>query len=277
LDERVEFVPKSLLRAIHWNTNQAGTTIFIPVVDQTAEYIDFLLGVFDYEGFGYQLFDDMKGRIAGLQYWIDMGKLKGPKVNLTSFEVNMLGLNQAPAYMMLENVHLVAGAMGLGSVVFGGYTGTVMLGITPMSTGLGFCSVTGKDGKLNPVGLDGVFEAYCPPYYSSMDEAIDAFVEKKFGSGGPFAADYKGVVPFKDWVRIQPEYHHPSHASIDLVKAFCSYVYETYGRFPATFDTMLVPIWLQVHHLDLGFYDKHYSKEMVTEAQRHHVELWHGC
>ena len=60
MDERVEFIPKSLLRAIHWNTNKPGTTVFIPVVDQTAEYIDYLLGVFDYEGYGYQLFDDVK-------------------------------------------------------------------------------------------------------------------------------------------------------------------------------------------------------------------------
>jgi len=275
LDERVEFVPRSLLRSIHWNTNKPGTTVFIPVVDQTAEYIDFLLGVFDYEGYGYQMFDDKKGQQAGLQSWIESGRLKGPKVNLTSYEFNMVGLNQAPAYMMMENIHLVAEAMGLGSVVFGGYTGTVMLGVTPMSKGLGFRSVTGKDGKLNPVGLDGIFEAYCPPYYGSMDEAIDAFVDKKFGAGAPFAADYKGLVAFKDWKRIQSRYHHPSRASIDLVKAFCRYVYETYGRFPATFDTMLVPIWLQVHHLDVDFYDEYYPKEMVTEAQRRHIELWH--
>ena len=275
LKERVEFVPKSLLRAIHWNTNQPGTTVFIPVIDQTAEYIDFLLGVFDYEGYGYQLFDDMKGQIAGLQNWIETGRLKGPKVDLSSYEFTMLELNLAPAYMMLENIHLVAGAMGLGSVVFGGYTGTVMLGVTPMSKGLGFRSVTGKNGKPNPVGLDGVFEAYCPPYYRSMDEAVDAFVAKKFGSGAPYAADYEGVVPFKDWTKVQPHYHHPSKASLDMVKAFCSYVYETYGRFPATFDTMLVPIWLQVHHLDLDFYKKYYPHEMVTEAQRRHMRLWH--
>ena len=275
LDERVEFVPKSLLRAQHWNTNQPGTTVFIPVVDQTAEYIDFLLGVFDYEGYGYHLFDDVKGQLAGLQDWIDSGKLKGPRVDLSSFEFTMLQLNLAPAYMMLENIHLVAEAMGLGSVVFGGYTGTVMLGVTPLSKGLGFRSVTDKEGKPNPVGLDGVFEAYCPPYYRSMDEAIDAFVDKKFGSGAPYSADYKGVAPFKDWPGIQPHYHRISKASLDQVKAFCSYVYETHGRFPVTFDSVLIPIWLQVHHLDLDFYDKYYPKEMVTEVQRRHIELWH--
>ncbi|MFC2002341.1 hypothetical protein ACFLV4_00070 [Chloroflexota bacterium] len=275
LDERAEFVPKSLLRSMHWNTNQPGTTVFIPVVDQTAEYIDYLLGVFDYEGYGYHLFDDMKGQMAGLQGWVDSGKLKGPKVDLSSLELNVLELNLAPAYMMLENIHLVAEAMGLGSVVFGGYTGKVMLGVAPMSKGLGFHSVTDQDGKSNPVGLDGVFEAYCPPYYRNMDEAVEAFVARKFGSGGLFSADYEGLAPFKDWKEMQPLYHHPSQTSIDQVKAFCSYVYETYGRFPATLDTMMVVIWLQVHHLDLEFYDKYYPREMVTEVQRHHMGLWH--
>lgn len=275
LDERVEFVPRALLRAIHWNTNKPGTTIFIPVVDQSAECIDFLLGVFDMEGYGYQLFDDIKKQPAGLQPWIDAGKLKGPKVNLSSFEFNMLGLNLSPAYMMLENIHLVAEAMGLGSVVFGGYTGTVMLGVTSMSKGLGFHSVADSNGKPNPVGLDGVFQAYCPPYYRSMDEAVEAFVEKKFGSGGTLAANYQGVVPFKDWLRLQPEYHHPSKASVEQVKAFCRYVYETYGRFPATYDVMQVPVWLQAHHLDLEFYDQYYPPEMVTPAQREHLKRWH--
>ena len=275
IDERAEFAPKSLLRSMHWNTNQPGTTVFIPVVDQTMEYIDFLLGLFDYEGYGYRLFDDRAGKWAGLGEWIDAEKLKGPRVDLSSFEQTLLTLNLAPAYMMLENIHLLAEAMGLGSVVFGGYTGTVMLGMTPMSKGLGFNAITDKAGKTNPVGLDGVFEAFCPPYYRDMDEAVDAFVEMKFGSGGLFSTDYQGKVPFKEWPKIQPKYHHPSQKSIDQVKAICRHVYETYGRFPATFDTKVIPIWLQVHHLELDFYQAHYPPEMVTEAQRRHMALWH--
>ncbi len=275
LDERVEFVPRALLGAMHWNINQPGTTVFIPIVDQSEEYIDILLGIFDSEGYGYRLFDDIKGRSAGLQEWIDAGKLKGPEVPLSSFEYNLLLNNLAPAYLMLENIHLVAEAMGLGSVIFGGYTGQIMLGITPMSKGLGFRSQIGKNGKPNPVGLEGVFEAHCPPYYASMDEAVDAFVEKKFSSGGTYSAGYKGIVPFKDWQVVQPDYNKPSKLSIDQVKSFCTYVYETYGRIPATYDTKLLPVWLQVHHLDLDFYDKRLTKGMVTEAQRHHMKLWH--
>lgn len=275
LDERVDFAPKVLLTGMHWNINKPGTIVFMPVVDQSEEYIDFLFGIFDYEGYGYRLFDDMKGQSAGLQGWIDSGKLKGPEVPLSSFEQSLLTNCLAPAYFMLENIHLVAEAIGLGSVVFGGYTGQVMLGITPMSKGLGFRSQIGGNGKPNPVGLDGVFEAYCPPYYKNMSEAVDAFLDKKFSSGGPYAREYEGVMPFKDWKAIQPDFRKPSKLSIDQVKSFCTYVYETYGKIPGATDTKLLPVWLQVHHLDVDFYDKYIGREILTEAQRHHTELWH--
>ena len=275
LDERVEFVPRALLGVMHWNTNQPGTTVFIPIIDRSEEYINFLLAIFEVEGYGYKMFDDMKGQSAGLQHWIDAGKLKGPQVPLASFENSLMLSDLAPAYLILENIHLVAEAMGLGSVMFGGYTGQIMLGITPMSKGLGFRAQIGKDGRPNPVGLDKIYEAYCPPYYKDMNEAVDAFVEKKFGRGGSHTAEYKGVTSFRDWKTIQSDFNIPSKTSIDQVKSICTYVYETYGRFPATTDTKLLPVWLQVHHLDLDFYDKNFAKGMVTEAQRRHMQMWH--
>jgi len=275
MGERVEFVPRALLGAMHWNTNQPGTTVFIPIIDQTGEYINFLLGIFETEGYGYKIFDDQKGQFAGLQPWIDAGKLRGPQVALTSFEQNMLMNNLAPAYLILENIHLVAEAMGLGAVMFGGYTGQIMLGITPMSKGLGFRAQEAKSGRPNPVGLDKIYEAYCPPYYRDMNEAVDAFVEKKFGRGGTHAAGYKGVTAFKDWNKVQSDFLVPSKTSIEQVKAICTYVFDTYGRIPATSDTKLLPVWLQVHHLDLDFYDKNFAKGIVTKAQRQHMQLWH--
>jgi hypothetical protein len=183
--------------------------------------------------------------------------------------------NIAPAYLILENIHLVAEAIGLGAVMFGGYTGQVMLGMTPMSKGLGFRPQIGQDGRPNPVGLDGFFEAYCPPYYASMDEAVEAFLEKKYGSCGTYTSNYQGVIGFKNWPTIQPDYNIPSKQSIAQVKAFFTYLYETYGRIPVTSDTKLLPVWLQVHHLELVFYDKYFDRSLVTEEQRHHMQLWH--
>ncbi|MFH1350333.1 MAG: hypothetical protein ABII26_05285 [Pseudomonadota bacterium] len=276
LDERVEFLPRVLGNPNNWNINKPGTTVFIPVVDQSEGYINFLLGVFGNEGYGYRLFDDIKGCSAGLQGWIDKGKLSGPVVPLTSFENSLMLNHLAPAYLMMENIHLVAEAMGLGAVMFGGYTGTVLLGITPMSKGLGFRSQKGKDDKENPVGLDGIFEAYCPPYYKNMDEAVDAFVEKKFGPAGPYAGEYEGLKAFKDWETVRSDYIIPGKSSIAQVKSYLNYIYESYGRIPVTSDTKLLPVWLQAHHLDLDFYEKYLEKGMISETHRNHMGLWHS-
>ena len=51
LDKRVEFLPKALGGPMNWNINQPGTTVFIPVVDQVEEYINFVFGIFDREGY----------------------------------------------------------------------------------------------------------------------------------------------------------------------------------------------------------------------------------
>jgi hypothetical protein len=275
LGKRAEFLPKALGGPMNWNINKPGTTIFMPVVDQVEEYINFLFGVFDSEGYGYRLFDDIKGQSAGLQKWIDAGKLKGPDVPLTSFEASLLMNNLAPAYLMLENIHLVAEAMGLGAVMFGGYTGKVMLGITPMSGGLGFRAHTKKDGKEDPVGLDGVFESYCPPYYKNMHEAVEAFVQKKFGPGAHYTTEYEGITTFKNWQKVRSDYNRPTQLSINQVKSYFNYIYETYGTIPVTSDTKLLPVWLQVHHLDLDFYENHFAKEMITDTHRNHMQLWH--
>jgi len=275
MDTRVEFVPKMLGGTMSWNINRPGTTVFIPVVDQVEEYINFMISIFEREGFGYRMVDDMKGCSAGLQKWIDSGQLKGPEIPLSSHELNLLYGNIAPAYMILENIHLVAEAMGLGGIMFSGYTGQILLGVTPFSKGLGFSAVTGRDGKPNPVGLDSIFESYCPPFYKNMDEAVDAFFEKKYGSNGIYKADYTGVTPFKNWRGVQPDFNIPSKTSMDQVKAYFNYIYETYGRVPARFDAKLLPVWLQVHHLDIDFYDEHFPPEMVTREQRDHMALWH--
>ena len=111
-----------------------------------------------------------------------------------------------------------------------------------------------------------------------MDDAVDAFFEKKFGSTSLFGSDYEGVLPFEDkaWQEVKPKYRSPSKKYIDIVKSFCNYVYDTYGRIPATMNTKLIPVWLQVHHLEVDFYDKFFAKGMITEAQKNHMALWHS-
>ena len=272
-DGRFHMVPEALVRAVHWNTNKPGTTIFMPMLEISEEYLDAMIAVFS--GEGYKVFDDIKGQCpAGIKKWIDNGTLKGPDVPISTMEYTIFLGNLAPAFHAIQNIQLVAEAIGLGSVVMTGYIGIIMLQT------LGFRYNEAKEGSgallnLNPAGLDGIFESYQPPYYKTMDDAVDAFIEKKFGSGGTFARDCRGKTPFKDWNKVQPGYQVPSKEVIQITKDYCNYIFDTFGRFPATFDTIIMPEWIQVHHLEEDFYDKYGLDKLVNETHRRHMELWH--
>jgi hypothetical protein len=91
-----------------------------------------------------------------------------------------------------------------------------------------------------------------------------------------YTPNYKGLVPFsKNWKKVQPGYSVPSKKVIQITKDYCNYVFDTYGRFPATFDTIVMPEWLQVHHLEQEFYDKYGLEKIVNETHRKHMSLWH--
>lgn len=272
-DGRFEMIPEALVRLVHWNTNKPGTTVFMPIIELSEEYLDAVITVF--MGEGYKVFDDIKGQCpAGIKKWIDNGTLKGVDAPLSTLEYTLFVGNLAAPFHALQNMQLVAEAMGLGSIIMTGYIGLIVL------QSLGFRYNEAKEGSgallnLNPVGLDGVFESYQPPYYKTMDDAVDAFIEKKYGSGGTFASDYSGILPFKDWKKVQPGYPVPSKKVIQIVKDYCNYIFDTFGRFPATFDTIVMPEWLQVHHLEEEFYDKYGLDKLLNETHRKHMELWH--
>jgi hypothetical protein len=272
-DGRFEIIPDALVRAVHWNTNKPGTTVFMPVLDMSEGYLDALTAVFT--GEGYKVFDDINGGTpAGIKKWIDNGTLNGPDVPLSIMEYTIFLTYLAAPFHALQNMQLTAEAMGLGSIIMTGYVAILMLQT------LGFRYNIAKEGcgailNMNPVGLDGVIQSYQPPYYDTMDDAVDAFIEKKFGAGGLYTSEYSGITPFKDWKKVQPGYPVPSKEVIQMIKDFSNYVYDTFGRFPATFDTIVMPEWLQVHHLEEEFYQKHGLDSLLNETHRKHMESWH--
>jgi hypothetical protein len=63
---------------------------------------------------------------------------------------------------------------------------------------------------------------------------------------------------------------------VNMVKAFCNYVYDTYGKIPATFSSKTIPIWLQVHHIDTKFYGENFAKGIISDAHKNHMDMWHS-
>src|SRR5690606_17211682 len=94
-------------------------------------------------------------------------------------------------------------AMGLGGWIHACFEGPFLMGhpafdrFTNGNRGLGFEYVIPDDSILlqhsprrellaNPIGLPPHIRCFCPPYYSTMDDAVDAVLEIKFGKDGAY-------------------------------------------------------------------------------------------
>jgi len=130
-----------------------------------------------------------------------------------------------------------------------------------------------------PLGLsaDGVdlLTPYCPPYYRSMEAAVLAFLDFKRAQVAEARLDPAFAGSWKDPAAVQAAIPAFSDACIGATIAYCTYLYETYGRFPAYFGPMRTTLGHQAHHLDLEFYDRHYHPGAYSATQAEHLERWH--
>jgi hypothetical protein len=79
----------------------------------------------------------------------------------------------------------------------------------------------------NPVGIDGVFEASCPPYHPTMDAAVDAVLappSRDRRETGPVPHRMSEAEHRAGTIRISTE-------GLACTKAICNYIHDTYGRF----------------------------------------------
>ena len=91
--------------------------------------------------------------------------------------------------IMDHNIVLAMQAMGLGGLIFADIDRWSVLGALADQDikGLGFQFVRDERWHFpNPVGLDGIYETLCPPYYPDMHAAVEAFAERKFGRDGAY-------------------------------------------------------------------------------------------
>ena len=267
-----------------WVTNKPGATLFMPVTDISKDLIRLMINMCDpkggryISGGGYYIVDERKGmRPAGCEKWAQKGLLdKNKPLPLGALEKIIVSWLCAEGAMMGTLMQLAMAAMGLGGWMHGGFTPLVVMGGTPICKGLGFKFVQGKDEPLpNPVGLDGYFEGYCPPYFKTMGDAVDAAVKDMGESLDEW--ERRGMVLPHTITNKEFEKGVPgvSEDGVNCVKDICNYIYETYGKFPAFNDTMHLLYFIQAHHLDLEFYDKYFKKGAYLDTHRDHFATWH--
>ncbi len=292
-DHRLELPRRrpNLFKFNEWIVNHEGTTLFIPIADVTRQCIAAMLLYFD-RPHGYYL-KDMRLGADPLKPFVKEGLFSkdAHPYDIADFERwQMVDMNGVEAGLVVQSLMLATQALGLGGHPFSGGKGRVTMGGEPHweaaggsgpCEGLGFTFHRVPDdapvgpGESIPVGLPGIFEGACPPFHDSMDAAVDHVVGLRWGKNGIFSAPEKQQVPWTspEVARAVPP---PSELAIAATKTLCNYIWDAYGRFPATLDPFLTTVWYQSCHLDVDFYDRYYPKEAVPRHIRNHMRVWHG-
>jgi hypothetical protein len=272
-------------------SNLPGSTIFVPVIDMSVQYINGLMYILTQEpGRRPVLVDDRNGfKPAGNEKWIANGFLNKD----ITLPLGLVGTFRAQieADLLMQNLMLTLTALGLGGWIHASYEAPFLLGhpkfANPQVPSLGFRYVVPDKSVLpvpdlkmvaNPVGLDGVIEGFCPPYHKTMSDAVDALLFIKYGYRGTYNDPdlYKKIFKGDMGDKYLKEVPHYEPEVIACVKSICEYIYATHGRFPAHVDAIQVPgIWLQAHHLDLKYYDKLFV-DGYTSMHRDHDRIWHA-
>jgi hypothetical protein len=166
--------------------------------------------------------------------------------------------------------------MGLGGWMFDGIDRFTMLGASgdPEVPGLGFrYDLEAGWSTPNPTGLEGVFEAFCPPHHRTMADAVEAFAQRKFGPGGPYHRDTAGAWSDSPGVRGSAQVHSPEFKACVSLQA--QYLYDTFGKFPATVPSLMILNYVQALHLDLEFYDRFFRPGAYLGTHAEHQRVWH--
>ncbi|HEY1985142.1 MAG TPA: hypothetical protein VGG85_07020 [Terracidiphilus sp.] len=298
-------------------SNRPGTTIFFPVVDCTRGYINILLNLLSEPDGQRPLFvDDFKSfkpadvvealEWAGVELGLAGGNSKIPyevigglsraQDKFVNARIDLpLGLGSTmrinyEAFFLLQNLMLIGQGMGLGGWVHASVAPPYILERDPKQkwNGLGFRMAAGKSwpdtewppipaSQPNPVGIDRILQGLCPPYVTSMNDAVDQLLSEKYGASGLYTEVDIFKRPYLSESIAQNYLQNATHYSdkaIDYTKQICNYIVDTYGRFPAHVDAFHVPgIWLQFSHLELEYYTKYYNASQF-ERQSQHAEMW---
>lgn len=259
----------------HWVANCAGSTLVIPVVDLAQHG---LANLCYFVQNGVCLFDDITGQpIPGMERFEGLVDVDNPFP--LSFAEQVL-LTEATAEMATSCYAgaLMLQALGLGGWMYGGLNPFSVLGASgdPEVPGLGFRFDTDKRWPLpNVTGLPGVMEGFCPPHFPDMRAAVEALVQRKYGPGGPFHAQTPG--PYRHTPRIRSGAAPHDAQFVDCVTTMAQYIYDRFGRFPATMSPIYASLYLQAHHVDTDYYDKHFDPGAYLKTHRDHMKRWHSA
>jgi hypothetical protein len=257
-----------------WIANAPGSLLIFPVGD-LAQHVLLNLAFFAQNGFS--IYDDINQRkIPGIEEFSDIVDVETPYA-LTFLDQYSLAELSAELALGPFAGQLLLQAMGLGGWIYDGIDRPTILGASgdPDVPGLGFRFDTdARWPQPNPTGLEGVFESLTPPHYKNLRAAVDALVERKFGPGGPFHEATPG--PWRDTPTVRRSAQVHDERFKQLLAHQAQYMFDTFGKFPATVPSVYILMYLQAHHIDTEYYDRLFTPGAYLSTHANHHKVWHG-
>lgn len=300
-DKRIEIPVKP---GINFNINKWGVyakggTYLLPVNDVTTVYINGLLEAFEPE-MGLYLVDERNLFLgAGIMKYAKSrgGHLwdnprDGRNATVQGIEMSFAEAVSVEQGMMLQNISLMAQALGLGgyaNYARNEYDWFQALGFRMLS--MPSARYAGAPWWLSwavkligwsfqfpyAVGLDHngetLLHSYVPPYYDSMEAAVLAYVEHKWGDNGIWR-EKAAHSAWKNGADKAKQIKRPSDIAIQATIDYCEYIYKRYGRFPAYSAPFRTVIGYQVTTVDNDFYDEFYAPNALSPTQRERFEFY---
>jgi hypothetical protein len=259
-DSRLSFPDQQWPYFLGWNgqmSNAPGTTQFLPVVDNTRQYINVLLILLseprgkvplfidDWQPFRPKNAMEWAGWAASKLGLVDpipyqpIGGLKRARGGFASPDVPApLGSvttvrTDYEAHFLFQNLMLTGEALRLGGWVHGAPMIPHVWQRDPAAgvLGLGFREYQAKtfDSRWRRwppvpasqpayVGIDGVLEGLCPPYVGDMDAAVDQVLEEKFGPDGTYTNADVFAQSYRDKETAERYMKHAGHPPAEAIE-----------------------------------------------------------
>jgi hypothetical protein len=114
----------------------------------------------------------------------------------------------------------------------------------------------------------------CPPHYKDLREAIEALIKRKFGDGGVYNMETPGA--WKNGAKVRGSAKPFTDEIKECVTLQAQYIYDAYGKFPATIPSVFLLTYLQAQHIDLDFYDHYLKLGSYLSTHTNHMRKWHN-
>jgi hypothetical protein len=274
-----------------WSLYAPGSTYFLPINDLTFMYINGLLEIFGDSTRAFVLDERAGFRPAGLARFarsrgghLENDLRRGRVATIRLVEQLVTEFVTVEQGMMLQNLGLTAQALGLGGFPnfanheFGWFQAlgfdmrqmraSEYLGASRLTAwGMSVLNRNPPVPMPSSLTVDGQtwLKPYCPPHYPTMTAAVQAVVEAKFGPAG---IKPRAGTAWNEPTKVTGQIPAVSDAAVSATVAYCEYVWNRYGRFPAYPAPYRTVLGFQASHLDVEFYNRFYRPEALGDSQR---------